>query len=96
MDNIYVEVAYAKPFDQRIVALTVPVGTTVGEAIAVSHILEIYPEIDLSCQKIGIFSREVTLTDVLKKNDRVEIYRCLLTDPKEARRQRAMSVRRKK
>jgi len=96
MDTIKIEVAYARPDCQRIVALCVPVGTTVAEAIAASEIQNFFPEIDLTHQQVGIFSRQAKLTDVLKENDRVEIYRPLRMDPKEARRMRAASFRQRK
>lgn len=86
---ISVEVAYARPDCQRIIALLVPKGTTVGEAITLSGILMVFPEIDLTQQKTGIFSRPVPLTAVLTNSDRVEIYRPLLISPMEARRKRA-------
>lgn len=93
MAHIRVEVAYARPDCQRIVELSVPEGTSVGEAIRLSGILVIFPEIDLSVQKTGIFSQPVSLDTLLKADDRVEIYRPLAVDPKEARRRRAASVR---
>ena len=89
MVHLEVEVAYATPACQCLMALTVPAGTTVEEAIRRSGILEQFPEIDLSRQQTGIFSQVVLLTQVLQAGDRVEIYRPLVQDPKEARRRRA-------
>ena len=96
MAHIRVEVAYARPASQRILELTVPEGTRAGEAIHLSGILFLFPEIDLQVLKIGIFSRPVALDHILKAGDRVEIYRPLALDPKEARRRRAASFSKRK
>jgi putative ubiquitin-RnfH superfamily antitoxin RatB of RatAB toxin-antitoxin module len=64
-------------------------GATVEAAIRASGILELRSDIDLAKNKVGIYSRPVKLGDVLKEGDRVEIYRPLIADPKELRRQRA-------
>jgi putative ubiquitin-RnfH superfamily antitoxin RatB of RatAB toxin-antitoxin module len=87
--KLTVEVAYATPAAQRIIVLQVEEGVTLEEVIHASGILVFFPEIDLNTQKIGIFSQQKNLTDVIKEGDRVEIYRPLTMDPKEARRLRA-------
>ena len=84
-----VEVAYALPQRQEIVALQVPVGTTVQQAAAQSDIVRHFPEIDLATVKMGIFGKAAKADAVLQPGDRVEIYRPLIADPKEIRRQRA-------
>ncbi len=86
---IDVEVAYAKPEQQVIIALQVEDQTTAEQAIIRSSILNRFPEIDMATVKIGIFSKACNLQQVLTAGDRVEIYRPLLNDPKEARRKRA-------
>ncbi|PKM11203.1 MAG: RnfH family protein [Gammaproteobacteria bacterium HGW-Gammaproteobacteria-3] len=86
---IRVEVAYATPEEQPILNVTLPEGATVEQAIVNSGILTRFPEIDLHTAKVGIFSSGCKLDTVLKESDRVEIYRPLLHDPKEARRNRA-------
>lgn len=86
---IHVEVAYAKPDEQVIIPLKVPTTTTVEEAIKISNVLAVFPEIDLNQNKVGIFSKPCDLNAPLRENDRVEIYRPLIADPKEIRRQRA-------
>lgn len=86
---ISVEVAYARPGDQVILELEVPEGTTVGEAIETSRIGDRFPEIDLTKNKVGIFGKLTKRTTALRAGDRVEIYRPLIADPKEIRRQRA-------
>jgi putative ubiquitin-RnfH superfamily antitoxin RatB of RatAB toxin-antitoxin module len=88
-DSMWVEVAYAEPDQQVILKVNVPDDATAQTAIDASGILERFPDIDLEKQKIGIFSRLVTLNQRLQPRDRVEIYRPLLADPKAARRERA-------
>ncbi|SFM86552.1 hypothetical protein SAMN05216516_10137 [Izhakiella capsodis] len=89
MPDIAVEVVYALPEKQYLYTVKVEQGATVAEAIQHSGILELRPEIDINQTKVGVFSRPVKLTDTVDAGDRVEIYRPLLADPKELRRQRA-------
>ncbi len=79
------------PLDQKPLHARVELaaGMTVGIALGKSGLLEKYPE--LSGMAVGIFSRAVQLDDLVKAGDRVEIYRPLLLDPMEIRRQRARS-----
>jgi putative ubiquitin-RnfH superfamily antitoxin RatB of RatAB toxin-antitoxin module len=86
---ITIEVAYAQPKQQAIVALEVPENTTLEEAIHLSRICHRFPEIDLAKAKVGIFSKISAPSTPLKSGDRVEIYRSLIADPKAARQQRA-------
>jgi len=88
-DLIEVEVAYALPQTQSVVILKVPVGTTVREAIARSGIAAQAAEGDWDAVAVGVFGRRVPLTTVLHEHDRIEIYRPLIADPKQARRKRA-------
>jgi putative ubiquitin-RnfH superfamily antitoxin RatB of RatAB toxin-antitoxin module len=89
LDTLRVEVAYAKVDEQLIIPLEVPQGTNIQQAIEKSNILQIFPEIDLTQNKVGIFSKICTLTTLLREGDRIEIYRSLLADPKKIRQQRA-------
>lgn len=84
-----VEVAYALPKQQIIVPINVAEGTTAEAAVIASGILEKFPEIDLAVNKLGIFGKLCKPDTVLRHLDRVEIYRPLIADPKEVRRQRA-------
>lgn len=84
-----VEVAYALPDNQAILSLEVEEGATVREAIERSGIRERFPEIDLDQNKVGIFGKLTKLDQPLRPKDRVEIYRPLIADPKEVRKQRA-------
>jgi hypothetical protein len=86
---IDVEVAYATPEEQIIVALKMPEDATVEQAINASALLSRFPEIDAADIKAGIFGCVCKLNQQLRQADRVEIYRPLIHDPKEARRHRA-------
>lgn len=88
-EKILVEVAYALPTEQQILSVEVTEGCTIGEAIEQSGILQQFPDIDLAKQKVGIFGKMKKAAEVLRDGDRVEIYRPLIADPKEVRRQRA-------
>lgn len=88
-NHILVEVAYAKPKTQVIIPLTVEKGTTIEQAIKLSGVLDMFPEIDLAVNRVGIFSKLGKLEQTLREKDRVEIYRKLIADPKEVRKQRA-------
>ena len=85
-----VEVAYATSEQQLILSVKVEEGCTVDQAIALSEIVTRFPEIDLTKNKVGIFSQVCSLNKLLQENDRVEIYRDLALNPMEARRQRAI------
>ena len=88
-NTILVEVAYASPSKQLIIPIQVKAGTTVKEAIIQSGIQKEYPEINLDENPVGIFGKHTTTDHELREKDRVEIYRPLIADPKEIRRQRA-------
>lgn len=94
-DSIRVEVAYARPEEQVVIALEVEKGTSVRDAVLRSGILERFPEIDLDASKIGIFGKLTKPDTALRPGDRVEIYRPLLADPKEVRRRRAAEGKKK-
>lgn len=89
MNSITIEVAYATPALQRIIELRVAADCSIESAIHQSGILSIFPEINLSKQRVGVFSQPRKLSDRIKEGDRIEIYRPLAMDPKEARRARA-------
>lgn len=88
-ERIKTEVAYATPQTQVILTVMVAPDTTVEAVIRLSGILERFPEIDLAQAKVGIFSKPCTLDYIPRNKDRIEIYRPLIADPKEARRNRA-------
>ncbi|MEX5413341.1 RnfH family protein [Atlantibacter hermannii] len=93
--KIAVEVAYALPEKQYLRRVTLEEGATVEQAIHASGLLALRTDIDLAKNKVGVYSRPVKLTDVLSDGDRVEIYRPLIADPKELRRQRAEKAAKK-
>ena len=87
--QITVEVVFAKPEEQVLEQLVVASDATVETVIRQSGLLERFPEIDLSVNKVGVFGKAAKLTASLHDGDRVEIYRPLIADPKEARKKRA-------
>lgn len=89
MSEIRVEVVYALPERQYVRQVKLAAGSNVEQAILASGLLELRNDIDLASNKVGIYSRPAKLSDALNDGDRVEIYRPLIADPKELRRQRA-------
>jgi len=88
--TIHVEVVFAMPDQQELLALEVAAGTTIAQAIALSGIADLFDGIELNLNQVGIFSQKATMDQVLRDGDRVEIYRPLLVDPMESRRRRAL------
>jgi putative ubiquitin-RnfH superfamily antitoxin RatB of RatAB toxin-antitoxin module len=86
---IEAEVVYALPTAQRRYAVRLPDGATVRDAIESSGVLGEFGDIDLAAAKVGIFGHIVELQRPVITGDRIEIYRPLTADPKEARRRRA-------
>jgi putative ubiquitin-RnfH superfamily antitoxin RatB of RatAB toxin-antitoxin module len=84
-----VEVAYALPAEQLLIVLQVEEGTTVRQAVERSGIPARFPEARIVAGYVGIFGRPVELDALVRPGDRVEIYRPLIADPKQARRERA-------
>lgn len=97
-DTLSIEVAYGLPQEQVLLALTVPAGTTAREAVRLSRLAERYPALDPEHAPLGIFGKLLKTPDSheLRSGDRVEIYRPLLIDPKEARRLRAERAKAKR
>jgi uncharacterized protein len=87
--QMIVEVAYALPNQQVIIPVKSAIGATAEQAIRESGILHKFPQIDLNINQIGIFGKLAQLNTPLRHLDRVEIYRPLIADPKEVRKQRA-------
>lgn len=86
---MHVEVAYARPDRQRLVTVELAAGATARDAVRASGLVEEFPEIDVERAPLGVFGRACPGDTVLRAGDRVEIYRPLVIDPKEARRRRA-------
>lgn len=90
MKEITVEIVYAQPQQQTIFSVKLPEGSTVYQAIQASTILQQFPVINLEKNKVGIFGKLVKLNALVNNNDRIEIYRPLIIDPKEARRKKML------
>lgn len=86
-----VEVAYAEPEKQKILTFEVEEGCTVREAVRRSNITTFFPHVDVENIKVGIFGKAVRHPEeqILKEGERVELYRELKFDPKQARANRA-------
>ena len=84
-----VEVCYALPEKQVMIPVSLPEGATLLQAVEASGILEKYSEIDPAKNKFGIYAKLSRPDTPLRDRDRVEIYRPLIADPKEVRKQRA-------
>lgn len=95
-EMIEVEVAYALPDTQVIIPVKIHADATLEDAILHSGILDNFPEIDLDKSKVGVFGKLAKKNATLRPGDRVEIYRPLIADPKEVRRQRAAEGKRMK
>lgn len=93
-ETLHIEVVYALPDAQYRIELKLPAGSTASAALERSGLLQKFPEIDLGNDRMGIFGRTVKPGYVLADGQRLEIYRPLLRDPKEARRERAAQGRR--
>ena len=88
--GIQVEVVLAMPGKQELIRLEVAVGSTIAEVIARSGLPEMFEEFELKLSNVGVFGRKADPDQVVRDGDRVEIYRPLIIDPKEVRRQRAL------
>lgn len=86
---ISIEVAYALPRQQFLIQETVPEGSTIADALARSEIRQLVPHIEIIDGRVGLFGKVAKMSQVLREGDRIEIYRPLVNDPKEARRRRA-------
>lgn len=87
---INVEIVYATSEKQTLLAIQIPEKSTVADTIIKSGILAQIPDIKLEALNVGIFSTPCELNHLVKHGDRIEIYRPLQNDPKDARRQRAL------
>ena len=91
--RLSIEVCYAAAGEQALIAVELPVGATLQQAVDASGILRRFPQIDLGVQKVGVFGKLKPLDAVLADHDRVEIYRPLLVDPKLSRQRRVEKTR---
>jgi putative ubiquitin-RnfH superfamily antitoxin RatB of RatAB toxin-antitoxin module len=86
---ISIEVVYPLPQKQEVFTVRLALGVTLRQAVEASGVLQKYPEIDLAKNKLGVFAKLAKPDTILRDRDRVEIYRPLIADPKEVRKQRA-------
>ena len=86
--TVHVEIVYAQADEQVLLALNVNEDATIAQAITQSGLLDQFSELAMDSLQVGIFSRKATLDTLLQSGDRIEIYRPLTIDPKEARRLR--------
>ena len=89
---IEIEVAYALPENQILESLKVPYGTTAAQAVQLSGVCNKFPEIQPDNKNLGIFGKLVKPETILRNHDRVEIYRPIIVDPKEKRRERVKKL----
>lgn len=87
--QVQIEIVYGTPTKQELMALSVEPDVTIEQAINMSGILDMFEEIDLSVNKVGVWNHTAKLTDKVNDLDRIEIYRPLIADPKEVRKRRA-------
>lgn len=83
-----VGVCYAEVDRQLWMRLEVPDNSTIADAIQLSGLLKLYPEINLASQKVGIFGKLAKLDTPVQEGDRVEIYRPITADPQQVQRRR--------
>ncbi|WP_371194508.1 RnfH family protein [Glaciecola sp. SC05] len=91
-EQLSIEITYGLPHKQSLISLSIKPDTTVEQAIEQSGILQIYQDIDLTQNKVGIWNRTCKLQDIVKDGDRIEIYRPLIADPREIRKLRAQKA----
>lgn len=87
------EVVFATADKQRLLKVSAQAGATVSDVVTLSHIMEAFPDQGPDQLSFGIWGKEVSGDKLVSAGDRVEIYRPLKLDPREARRQLALSGR---
>jgi len=88
--DVQVEVVFASADKQRLIAVTLGRGATVADAISESSIANQFPRENLDELQVGVWGHPVERDYVLSDGDRVEIYRTLQIEPRQARRQLAL------
>ncbi len=89
---IHVEIVYAEPDAQFLASLELPAGSTAADAVIAAVDGELIPRRAADLET-GIWGRLVDSSAGLKAGDRVELYRPLHEDPREARRRLAAEGR---
>jgi len=93
MALLAVEVVYALPERQTLLAVQVAQGATVADALAASGIFAMHPEASGADVPVGIFGRVVSRDHRVEEGDRIELYRPLVADPKASRNARVAKKR---
>lgn len=93
MTRLRVEVAFARPEDQFLEAVSVPDGASVQDVIDAAALASRFPAENFADMPVGIWGQVVARDRRVRDGDRVELYRPLQRDPKEARRQLALEGR---
>ena len=97
LDVVHISVVYAHTSTEIFVCeCTLAVGSTVRDAVVSSGVLDAYVLGSVDALNVGIFGHRQPLTRILQENDRVEIYRSLIIDPKDRRINKVNSVRNNK
>jgi hypothetical protein len=91
--DAWVEVVYALPDRQRVVRLPLRAGMTALDALRAAGLEQEFPELAERAPMLGIYGRRVEANRLLREGDRVEVYRPLKSDPREARRKAAQAAR---
>ena len=91
--SVRIELVYALPAAQEVLELELPEGVTIRRALELSGLLDRHPDIGTDALAVGVYGRTASANTILKDGDRVEIYRPLVADPKQARRRRAARAR---
>src|SRR5262249_33703534 len=92
MSPITVSIVYALPERATEIELSLASGSTIADALEKSGLAALHPEVDLTRCPVGAFGRRVRRDRMLADGDRVEVYRPLVADPKDARRRRARTL----
>lgn len=90
---IKIELVFASEEKQRLLSFEVANGTTAREAVAASDLVAEFPDFDFSIGPLGIWGKTIDDRQCLKEGDRLEVYRSLLRDPRDARRKLALQGR---
>lgn len=95
MTALRVTIVLARPDAAHVIELAVAPGTTVAQAVRQSGLMQREPSLDVAAAAFGVWNRRVPGERLVRDGDRIEVYRPLTIDPKDARRHRAELRRRR-
>lgn len=87
--SVSVEVVFADQYRQLLIALSTSNRATIAEVLEESRIYDEFPNVELRSYPVGIWGRCAERSDTVRDGDRVELYRPLVADPRDARRRLA-------